>query len=213
MPISKRIKVRRGARRAVYDQETIHRILDNNLVCQVGFTVDGEARIIPTAYLRIDEAIYLHGNRRNLMLNSLLDGQTACVSVMQLDGLVLARSGFHHSVNYQSVTLFGQASVVQDDVVSVLDQLIDKMVPGRSQALRPHTRKELNATLVIRIPIDEASAKVRMGHPIDDDDDYDLPIWAGVLPIRATAGALIPDPLMKPSIPLPEHLKQDFRVR
>ena len=207
MTVSKRIKVKRGPKRAVYDQETVHCILDNNLVCHVAFTVEGEARVVPTAFLRIGDAIYLHGHLKNQMLNALLDGQTACVSVMQLEGLVLARSGFHHSVNYQSVMLFGRAGIEEANKVAVLDQLVDKMVPGRSATLRPHTKQELNATLVLKLMIDEASAKVRTGHPIDADDDYALPIWAGVLPIHTAPGYLEPDPTLDQSTAVPQHLK------
>lgn len=204
-PYSERITVRRGAKRACYDRPLINDILDANLICHVGFTAGGETRVIPTAYVRIDDALYLHGNRKNLMLNALLSGQSACVSVMQVDGLVLARSGFHHSVNYHSVVLFGKP-VLEETSTGVLDALIDKMVAGRSKAIRPPTKKELSATLVVKIPIDEASAKVRTGPPVDDDEDYELQIWAGVLPLTTTVGAPQDDPRLAAGTALPDHL-------
>lgn len=208
MTISDRIRVRRGSKRAIYDQAEIYRILDENLLCHVGFVDGGEARIIPTAYIRRDDAIYLHGNRQNRMLLALTDGQTACVSVTRLDGLVLARSGFHHSVNYQSVVLFGKAEAVDrtEDAIPVLDAFVDKLAPGRSAEMRPHTSKELNATLVLRIPIAEASAKVRRGPPIDDEADYALDVWAGVVPLVTTTGAFEPCPRLATDTPLPDHL-------
>lgn len=184
-----RTRIRRGARNAVYDRAVINRMLDANLVCHVGFTEVGEARIIPTAYLRLGDAIYLHGNRQNRMMNALASGQPACISVLQLDGLVLARSGFHHSVNYQSVVLFGTAAI-EEDKVRILDAFVDKLAMGRSAQVRPYTEQELNATLVLRIPIDEASAKVRIGDPVDDEADYALDIWAGVLPLHHVYGEL-----------------------
>ena len=202
---SERVRVRRGANRAQYDRSVINDILDANLVCHVGFVVDGEARLIPTMFVRIGDALYVHGNRRNLMLNSILDGQTVCVSIMQIDGYVLARSGFHHSMNYRSVVVYGKAGAV-DDPLPILDAFVDRMTPGRSATLRAGTEKEIAATLVIRISIEEASAKVRTGPPVDDEEDYALDIWAGVLPTRTTLGRPEPDPRLRPGVALPRHL-------
>jgi nitroimidazol reductase NimA-like FMN-containing flavoprotein (pyridoxamine 5'-phosphate oxidase superfamily) len=201
-----RTKVRRGSKRAVYEQDEIYRILDDNLLCQVGFAIDGEARIIPTAYIRVGDAVYLHGNRQNQMMNALLDGQTACISVTEMNGLVLARSGFHHSVNYRSVTLFGKARIISDNKVEILDAFVDRLVPGRSGELRPNTRNELDATLVLEIPIEEAVAKVRTGPPIDDDADYELDIWAGVLPIETGFGIVEDCPRLKPGTVRPSNV-------
>jgi len=206
MAVSNRVRVRRGANSAVYERAQIDEILDANLVCHVGFTVNGEARIIPTAYVRIDDAIYLHGNRRNQMMNALLDGQTACISVLQLDGLVLARSGFHHSVNYRSVVLFGTVTEVGDKI-PYLDAFIDKLVPGRSADLRVPTDQELNATLLLKLSIQEASAKVRTGPPLDDEKDIMLDTWAGVLPLTTRRGPPEPCPLLPPGAALPAYLQ------
>lgn len=206
MSRSARSTVKRGQKNAVYDRATIYRILDENLIGHVGFVVDGEATVIPMAYLRVAGAVYLHGNRRNRMMNALLDGQTACLSVTRLNGLVLARSGFHHSVNYESVVVFGRAHP-EEDKVPILDAFVDKMAKGRSRAVRPHTEQELAATLVIRIPVEEASAKLRSGPPVDDEADYELDIWAGVLPIATNHGAPEPCPRLKAGVDLPAHLQ------
>ncbi len=204
--MEQRSQVKRGAKRAVYDRETINDILDNNLLCHVAFTVKGEPRIIPTAFLRVEDHIYLHGNRKNQMMNALLDGQIASIAVTELNGLVLARSGFHHSVNYRSVVVFGKASLVEDDV-AYLDAFVNKMAPNRMDDVRPHTQKELNATLVIRVPIEEASAKVRTGPPIDDEEDYTLDIWAGVLPLVTTFGPIENCPRLKAGVSVPDSVR------
>lgn len=207
---STRSTVKRGQQRAAYDQATIYRILDENLVGHVGFVVDEEATVIPMAYIRIDDALYLHGNRRNRMMNALLDGQTTCISVTRLDGLVLARSGFHHSVNYESVVVFGRARQ-EYDKVPILDAFVERLAKGRSKAVRAHTEQELNATLVVRVPIEDASAKLRSGAPVDDEADYELDIWAGVLPIRVSYGALEPCPRLAANIDVPDHLRAFVR--
>lgn len=204
-------RVIRGARRANYDRAAIHRILDDNLVCHVGFIADGEACVIPTAYLRAGDAIYLHGNRRNRMINALLDGQTACLSVVQLDGLVLARSGMHSSVNYRSVVVYGRAEPVADKV-PWLNAFVDRLAPGRSTEIRPPTRQELDATIVVRLPIDAASAKIRTGEPTDDEADYAMAIWAGVVPLYTTAAEPVPCPRLPPHTPLPACLVGDGQL-
>ncbi|MDA1372712.1 MAG: pyridoxamine 5'-phosphate oxidase family protein [Proteobacteria bacterium] len=202
-----RTTLARGKDRAAYDADSINSILDASFLCHVGFIVDGEARVIPTAYVRIDDAIYLHGHLKNQMMNALLDGQIACISVTLLDGLVLARSGFHHSVNYRSVTLFGRAELVPaDKKVAKLDTMVNHLVPGRAPHLREHTQQELNATLVVRIPIDEAAAKIRLGPPIDADKDYDTDIWAGVVKVETVLGEIDPCPRLKDTVQAPEHV-------
>jgi nitroimidazol reductase NimA-like FMN-containing flavoprotein (pyridoxamine 5'-phosphate oxidase superfamily) len=205
---SKRSRIKRGAKRASYDEHEIGDILRHNFLCHVAFTVEGESRIIPTAYVYRDEAIYLHGNRNNRMLQVLLSGQVACVSVTELNGLVLARSGMHHSVNYRSVILFGRAQPVADaDKPVVLDALIDHMVPGRAAMIRPYLQKELDATLVLKLPIDEAAAKIRQGPPMDAEGDYGLDIWAGVVNLNTTM-AVEACPRLPDSVSVPDHVRQ-----
>ena len=209
VPIAPESKTRivRGDNRAAYEEEAITKVLDSSFLCHVGFTVDGEARIIPTAYLRIDDAIYLHGHLKNQMMNALLNGQTASICVTLVDGLVLARSGFKHSVNYRSVTLFGKAETVADEVKEeVLDKFIDYMVPGRARELRKTTPQELNATLVIKIPIDEAAAKIRTGPPLDKEPDYETDIWAGVVNLETRITQVEDCPKLKSGIAVPEHI-------
>ncbi len=204
-----RTRIVRGDKRADYDAKSIEAELDSSFLCHVGFTIDAEARVLPTAYVRIGDAIYLHGHLKNQMLNALLDGQTVCVCVTLLDDLVLARSGFHHSVNYRSVTLFGTAEqIIGDEKVEKLDLLLNHMVPDRAGHLRVHTQKELNATLVVKIPIDEAAAKIRTGPPIDAEKDYETDIWAGVIPIDTVMGNIERCPRLDESVPTPEHVLQ-----
>ena len=209
VPIAPESKTRivRGDNRAAYGQEAIKKVLDSSFLCHVGFTVDGEARIIPTAYLRIDDAIYLHGHLKNQMMNTLLNGQTVSICVTLVDGLVLARSGFKHSVNYRSVTLFGKAETVADEVKEeVLDKFINYMVPGRASELRKTTPQELNATLVVKIPIDEAVAKIRTGPPLDKEPDYETDIWAGVVNLETRITEVEDCPKLKSGIAVPEHI-------
>ena len=185
-PPTDRTRVRRKAERGRYDAATIRSILDEALVCHVGFAVDGRPWVVPTAFVVVDDHLYLHGAAGNFALRSLAAGTSdACVTVTLLDGLVLARSAFHHSMNYRSVVVFGRAEAVTDPDVKrrVLAALVDHMVPGRSADTRPPTDAELRSTLVVRVPLDEASAKVRTGPPIDDDRDLDLPHWAGEVPL------------------------------
>lgn len=209
-PIAPEAKTRivRGDNRAVYETEQIKEVLDTTFLCHVGFTVNGEARVIPTAYLRIGDAIYLHGHLKNQMMTALLDGQTASVCVTLLDGLVLARSGFKHSVNFRSVTLFGKAEQIADEEKeSILDAFVDYMVPGRSKAIRKATPQELNATLVLKIPIEEAAAKIRSGPPLDKEPDYDSDTWAGVINLETHIGDIENCPRLNAEIKEPEHIK------
>ena len=200
--------VKRGAKRALYGEDEINSILDSAFICHVGFCVDGEVRVIPTAYVRIGQAIYLHGHLRNQMIRSLLDGQCACITVTQVDGLVLARSAFHHSVNYRSVVVLGKAEpVAEHEKIPVLDALINHLVPGRADELRPYTAQELNATLAIKFSIEEASAKVRSGPPVDGEKDYELDTWAGVLNLNTVIDGVNNCPHLKQGIELPEHVK------
>lgn len=193
-PTTERTRVRRLAERGRYESETIHAILDEALICHVGFVVDAQPVVIPTIHWRDGDTLYFHGSAASRMLRSLRDGVDACVTVTLLDGLVLARSAFHHSMNYRSVVVFGKAREVrEDEKVRVLDSLVEHVVRGRSKEIRPPNLKELRQTLVLALPIDEASAKIRTGGPVDDEEDYALPVWAGVLPLTLTPGEPVAD--------------------
>jgi nitroimidazol reductase NimA-like FMN-containing flavoprotein (pyridoxamine 5'-phosphate oxidase superfamily) len=199
--------VQRGSKRAAYDTDTLHAILDAGQLCHVGFVCAGEARVIPTAYARWENSLVFHGHLRNNMLNALLDGQMACVTVTLLDGMVLARSAFHHSMNYRSAVVFGCAELVAEEAKqAALDVLMEHLTPGRLPLLRPYTRLELAATCVVRLPIHAASAKVRTGPPIDEEADYELPIWAGVVPLQTHWGKPQNCPRVLSGVKVPESV-------
>lgn len=202
-----RTTVKRLPARGVYDRDTVHRILDEGLICHLGFVVDGQPFVIPTIHVRVGETIYVHGSPASRMLRSLAEGVPVCVTVTLVDGLVLARSAFHHSMNYRSVVIFGTASVVDDPEkkLEVLHGLTDHLIRGRWEEIRQPSPEELRRTLVLAIPIDEASAKIRVGPPIDDEEDYALPVWAGVLPLKLTASEPVPDPRLAPSTAMPPY--------
>jgi hypothetical protein len=208
-----RTKVRRKSERGRYDRATVHAILDAGLVCHVGYVLDGRPFVTPTAYWREGEHVYWHGSSASRMLRNLKTGMPACLTVSHLDGLVLARSGFHHSLNYRSVMILGTARTVEDDEAKTkaLHEFMERIAPGRWDEVRPPTRQELKATTVLHMPIEEVSAKVRPGGPIDDEEDYALDCWAGVLPIRTVIGKPIPDERLKPGIPVPAYL-QTFKL-
>lgn len=189
-----RSRVRRKADRGRYDWETVVGILDEALVCHVGFAVEGRPWVVPTTFARIDDSIYLHGAAGNFALRTLAGGADACVTVTLLDGLVLAKSAFHHSMNYRSVVLFGQAEAVTDadEKRAALLAIVDRVAPDRRKATRPPSASELRATLVVRFPIDEGSAKVRTGPPIEEPEDLDLPYWSGVIPLTLVRGEPVP---------------------
>ena len=195
VPPTDRTRVRRLPKRGAYDRQTIDAILDEALVCHVGFVIDGAPVVIPTIHWRDGDTVYVHGSAASRMLRSLRDGVPVCVTVTLLDGLVLARSAFHHSMNYRSAMLFGVAHVVESDEekVRALDALVEHVMRGRSRDIRPPNDLELKQTLVLGLRIDEASAKIRTGGPVDDDEDYALPMWAGVLPLALTPGEPITD--------------------
>ena len=190
-----RTTVRRLAKRGVYARDTVYGILDEALVCHVGFVVDGQPMVIPTIHTRVDDTLYFHGSAASRMLRSLEKGVDACVTVTILDGLVLARSAFHHSMNYRSAVILGRGMPVTDreEKLRVLEALVEHVVPGRAAEVRAPNEAELKATLVIGMALSEASAKVRTGPPIDDEEDYALPIWAGVLPLTLRPGSPIDD--------------------
>ena len=191
-----RTKLRRLPARGSFDRAVANAIIDEAYIAHVGFVVDGEPRVLPMTYGRDGDVLYLHGAVGNAMLRA-LSGAQMCVTITLLDGLVLARSAFHHSMNYRSVVLLGPAVKVDDDDEKrrAFDVIVDHVLPGRSEVARPTNASELRTTLVLRLPIDEGSAKVRTGGPVDDDEDLDLPVWAGVIPLALTAGEPIHDPL------------------
>jgi hypothetical protein len=197
---TERTKVRRLPQRGSYEREAVYKILDEGLVCHVGFVAGGEPFVIPTGYARVGEALYVHGSPASRMLRALAGGVKVCVTVTLLDGLVLARSAFHHSMNYRSVVVFGTASVVEDEgeKSEALRAFTEHVVPGRWEEVRWPSKDELRKTLVLKLPLDEASAKVRAGAPVDDEEDYALPVWAGEIPLRVEAGAPVPDPRLAP---------------
>lgn len=192
---NERTRVMRLPKRAVYDQAQVHAILDEGFLCHIGFTVGEQPYVIPTGYVRAEEKLYVHGSAASRMLRTLDRGIKVCVTVTLVDGLVLARSSFHHSINYRSVMIFGTARLVLDreEKIDALRRFTDHIVPGRWDEARVPTDQELKATSVLVLPMDEVSAKMRTGPPIDDEEDYEIPIWAGVVPVHMRAGEPIPD--------------------
>jgi nitroimidazol reductase NimA-like FMN-containing flavoprotein (pyridoxamine 5'-phosphate oxidase superfamily) len=203
LPVTERTRVRRLPARGVFDRAAIHAILDEAIVCHVAFVVDRQPYAIPTGHARIGDALYLHGSAASRMVRQLAAGVDVCVTVTIVDGLVLARSAFHHSMNYRSAVVLGRARLVtgHDEKATALRRFTDHIVPGRWAELRPVTDRELKGTSVLALPIEEASAKVRTGPPLDDGEDLEWPVWAGVVPLVTTAGAPVPDAHVKPGLP------------
>jgi uncharacterized protein len=204
-----RTTVRRLPARGSYDRALIYSILDQAPVCHVGFVVDGRPFVIPTLHVRVGDRLYMHGSPGSRMLKAMAGGVEVCVNVTLVDGLVLARSAFHHSMNYRSVVVFGTAQAVDDpdEKTRVLHALAEHLVPGRWRDVRGPAPGELKATSVLSLPIDEASAKVRTGPPIDDEEDYALSAWAGVVPLSLKAGEPVPCPRLAPGIELPSYAR------
>ena len=202
-----RTRLVREADRAVYDRETVYRILDEGFLCHVGFVADGQPFVIPTSYGRKDASLYIHGSAASRMLRQIKDGVPVCVTVTLLDGLVLARSIFNHSMNYRSVVVLGKAMLVDDpeEKIEALRLLSEHILPGRWADARQPNERELKATSVLRLPIEEFSAKVRTGPPIDDEPDYSFPTWAGVVPLEIKAGPPIDDSRLTPGQATPEY--------
>ena len=212
---SARTRVVREPQRAVYDREAVYRILDEAFICHVGFVVDGQPFVIPTSYGRLDDTLYIHGSAASRMLRNLDQGIPVCVTVTLLDGLVLARSIFNHSMNYRSVVILGTAEVVQDpqQKLVALHALAEHILPGRWAESRQPNEKELKATFALRLPISEFSAKVRQGPPIDDEEDYAFRTWAGVIPLNIASGTPIADDRCDPNIAVPAYASAYSRIR
>ena len=210
---SRRTRVRRVPARGVYELEAIEPSLDAALVSHVGFVSEGAPVVSPTRHARLGDRLYLHGSAASRMLRTLGEGLPVCVTVTLVDGLVLARSAFHHSINYRSVVVFGRARLVEPEQerLRALELFTEKLVPGRWPAVRPPTAQELKGTKVLSLPLDEASAKIRSGPPVDDEPDYELPVWAGVLPMRTEVGEPEPDPRLDPALEPPAHVA-DWRA-
>ncbi len=208
-PASDTVAVKRLPERGHYDAATIAEILDEALVCHVGLTTDDGPIVIPTLHARIGDQLLLHGSAASRLLRTARD-QRICVTVSLIDGLVLARTAFHHSVNYRSVVIMGTPREITDlkEKDTVLDQLVERLIPGRMADLRPNNEKELRATSLLSLPLDEASAKIRTGGPNDDAEDYDLELWAGVVPMSTTYGEPITDPNMRMSVPTPSYASE-----
>jgi uncharacterized protein len=202
-----RTSLHRLPERARYDRETVHAILDEGFICHVAFVVDGQPYALPTGYAQIGETLYLHGSTGSRL--GLRPAMDVCVTVTLLDGIVLARSAFHHSFQYRSVMVLGRTQLVTDvgEKEAALDALVEHFMPGRTADARRGSRRELAATAVLAVPLEEVSAKVRTGDPKDDEEDYALPVWAGVLPLALTPGDPVPDSRLEPGIAVPAYVK------
>jgi len=208
-PPTEHSRIKRSPLRAHYDRATVHAILDAGFLCHVGYVIDGQPYVTPTAYWRSGERVYWHGSSASRMLRHLKQGPRVCFTVALMDGLVLARSGFHSSVNYRSVMAFGQAEVVseQAEKIAVLEDMMERLVPGRWSGLKPPSVQELKATTVVSLQLEDVAAKVRSGPPLDEKEDYDLDVWAGVVPIETVIGKPVDDPRLKAGIAVPENLQ------
>lgn len=207
-PVTPNTKISRSSKRGAYDEETIHQILDEGLFCHIAYVQDGQPMMIPTGYCRVGSKIYIHGSVGSHFMRNLADGRRVCFTVSFIDGLVLARSAFHHSVNYRSVVLFSSATVVTDEQErwDALEAFTNQIIPGRWEEIRQPNAKEMKGTMVISFEIEEVSAKVRIGDPNDDEEDYQLPVWAGVLPLKLQAQTPITDPKMLHDTPVPAYV-------
>jgi hypothetical protein len=197
----------REANRAVYDRETIYQILDEAFVCHVGFSADGQPFVIPTMFARVGDAIFFHGSAASRMLRGLGDGLPVCITVTLIDGLVLARSVFNHSMNYRSVVALGLTTLIQEpsEKLQALRAFTEKLLPGRWNDARQPNEQELKATSILKLPLTEVSAKVRTGAVEDDTEDYALNVWAGIIPMRLVVDAPQRDDRCDPAIPTPAY--------
>lgn len=202
--------LKRIPKRGNFDRDVINAILDEAFICHVGFVADGQPFVIPTAYGRVGNELYIHGSSASRLMRSLANGVDVCVTVTLIDGLVLARSAFHHSINYRSIVIIGNAEMVTGDQEKrkALEAFTEHLIPNRWNDVRPPTELELKATIVLRLPINEASAKMRAGDPVDDEEDYSRHVWAGVLPLALKAGEAIPDARLDPDIEPQEYVQR-----
>jgi uncharacterized protein len=212
---SPRTRLVREADRAVYDRAAAYKILDEGFICHLGFVADGQPFVIPTSYGRVDDNLYIHGSAASRMLRRIDEGIAVCLTVTLLDGLVLARSIFNHSMNYRSVVILGAAHAVTDakEKLDALRLLSEHILPGRWAESRQPNEKELKATLVMRLPIEEFSAKVRQGPVVDDEEDYAFRTWAGVIPLTMVAGEPIDDARLLPDVKAPQYARAYTRKR
>jgi nitroimidazol reductase NimA-like FMN-containing flavoprotein (pyridoxamine 5'-phosphate oxidase superfamily) len=213
-PVTARNRVRRMPRRGHYDRDTVHAIIDEALVCHVAFAVDGVPTVIPTLHARRGDSLLLHGAKTSRLLQHAAAGNPISVAITLVDGIVLARSVFHHSMNYRSVVIHGAGTLVEseEEKLAALEAFAEHIARGRWADARRPTRKELKATSVVAIPIEVAAAKIRTGPPLDDDEDYSLPIWAGVLPLRLVPGTAVPDPKLGSGIQVPAYVRRYRRA-
>ncbi len=204
--------VKRMPARGQYDSEIIYPIIDSALICHVGFVQDGQPFVIPTIHARQGDSIFLHGAKASRMLKHIASGEPVCITVTHVDGLVLARSVFHHSMNYRSATVFGRGQLIEDEAekMAALAVITEHLMPGRWDDARQPTPLEMNATTVVEVFIESASAKMRNGPPSDDEEDYALPVWAGVLPLKLSPQAPVPDEEMNSEVPMPGYVR-DYR--
>lgn len=202
-----RTTLKRLPKRGVYERELVYQILDEGFICHVGFVVEQQPFVIPTGYARLEDELFIHGSQASRMLRTLKAGVDVCVTVTLVDGLVLARSAFHHSLNYRSVVVFGNAKPVEDEErkMAALKAFSEHVIKGRWDDVRWPTEQEMKATTVLALPLTEASAKVRTGPPLDDEEDYELNVWAGVVPLALSAGEPIADPRLPKGIATPEY--------
>jgi nitroimidazol reductase NimA-like FMN-containing flavoprotein (pyridoxamine 5'-phosphate oxidase superfamily) len=207
--ITERNKVRSAPVRADYNIETVYDIIDSGLICHVGFAHNDQPYVIPTIHVRIDNTIYFHGSTKSRLIRHIAEGSNVCITVTKLDGLVLARSVFHHSMNYRSAVVFGKGGLVADkeNKLKVFKAMTEKLISGRWADARIPNEKEIEITAVAAVKIDDASAKIRTGPPKDDTDDYDLNVWAGEIPIEEVRKSPLPDPKLRDDITLPDYLK------
>jgi uncharacterized protein len=211
---TQRTTLHRRPNRASYDRAVVEAILDEAFFCHVGFVVGGQPYVIPTIHARVGDCVYIHGSAASRMLRSVQEGIPVCVTVTILDGLVFARSAFHHSMNYRSLVILGTATEVvdPDEKNEVLKAIVEHVAPKRWDDVRWPNAQELKATRVLRLPLEEVSAKIRTGPPIDDEDDYQVPCWAGELPLRLVPQKPIADPKLNPATPLPHYVREYRRL-
>ncbi len=211
---TERTRVRRLPKRGAYERDVVYAILDEGFICHVGFVVEGQPYVIPTGYARAGDTLLIHGSAASRMLRVLQGGVDVCVTVTLLDGLVLARSAFHHSMNYRSVVVFGKAVALEEPEkkIEALRALSEHIIQGRWDEVREPNKKEMDQTLVLTLPLEEASAKIRTGPPLDDEEDYELQVWAGVVPLKLEAGEPVADPRLKPGTEPPSYAR-DYRRR